>query len=55
MGVITVKGEYRKGTLFIYGTPIGLSVTNKLTGVYQGYFLISRQNTKWNILDFIPI
>ena len=55
MGVKTIKGEYRNGTLFIYGTSIGLPVSNKLTGMYQGYFLICKQCNKWIILDFIPI
>ena len=55
MGIITVKGEYRNGTLFIYGTSIGLPITNNLTNMYKGYFLIQKKGSKWTILDFIPI
>lgn len=55
MGITTVKGEYRNGTLFIYGTSIGLPITNRLVNMYKGYFLIRKQGNKWVILDFIPI
>ena len=55
MGITTVKGEYRNGTLFIHSTSIGLSITNNLTNMYKGYFLIQKKGTKWTILDFIPI
>lgn len=55
MGIITVKGEYRNGTLFIYSTSIGLPIINHLVNVYKGYFLIQKKGNKWVILDFIPI
>lgn len=55
MGITTVKGEYRNGTLFIHSTSIGLPITNNLTSMYKGYFLIQKKDNKWTILDFIPI